>query len=171
MLIIMGGLPGVGKTTISRRLADRIGAVHVRVDTIEHNIRETGLDAGPAGYVVAYAIAEDNLSLGHIVVADSVNSLQITRNAWLAVAARGGVPAVEIHVVCSDIVEHRRRVETRISDVAGLVKPDWPKVQSRLFEDWETRPLLVDTASRSTEEIIDSLVATVGLSERRSSAE
>ena len=33
MLIILSGLPGVGKTTIARELARRLDAVHVRIDT------------------------------------------------------------------------------------------------------------------------------------------
>ncbi|MGO7815331.1 AAA family ATPase, partial [Rhizobium ruizarguesonis] len=56
MLIIFGGLPGSGKTTIARALAERLNAVHVSVDTIEQAIRASGIadDAGPAGYIVAY---------------------------------------------------------------------------------------------------------------------
>src|SRR5262245_46007311 len=40
MLIIFGGLPGTGKTTIARELAHRTGAVLVRVDSIEHAVRD-----------------------------------------------------------------------------------------------------------------------------------
>ena len=35
MLIILGGLPGSGKTTIARELAGQLGAVHLRIDSIE----------------------------------------------------------------------------------------------------------------------------------------
>jgi len=67
VLIIFGGLPGVGKTTIARELARHLSAMHVRVDSIEQAIRDSGtLSQLPhdAGYRVAYAIAEDNLRLG-----------------------------------------------------------------------------------------------------------
>lgn len=43
MLIILGGLPGVGKTT----LAGAIGAVHVRIDSIEQALRDAGALGGP----------------------------------------------------------------------------------------------------------------------------
>lgn len=89
MLIIFGGLSGTGKTTISQVLARRLSAVHVRVDTIEQVIMDSyGAPVGEAGYRVGYAVAEDNLRLGQIVIADSVNPLNITRDSWRAVADR-----------------------------------------------------------------------------------
>ena len=166
MLIILGGLPGSGKTTVARALARRLGAVHVRVDTIEHAIRASGdpsRDIGPAGYFVAYGVAEDNLTLGSVVIADSVNPLEITRDAWLAVAARSGVTAVEIEVICSDKIEHRHRVETRKTDVEGLIKPTWQQVVDRVYDDWGNRPITVDTAAKDPQEIVDSLIVRLGI--------
>jgi predicted kinase len=166
MLIIFGGLPGSGKTTLSRALAKRLGAVYVRVDTIEQAIRASGVpstDVGPAGYVVAYGVAEDNLTLGRMVIADSVNPLHITRDAWLAVAARSAVTAVEVEVICSDKIEHRRRVETRKTDVEGLVKPTWQETVERVYDHWERKPIVVDTAAKGVQEIVDALIVRLGI--------
>ncbi|OWV71020.1 adenylyl-sulfate kinase [Rhizobium sp. R634] len=171
MLIIFGGLPGSGKTTVARALAKRLDALHLRVDTIEQAIRASGdaeRDIGQAGYVVAYGVAQDNLTLGRLVVADSVNPLEITRSAWLAVAARSAAIAVEVEVICSDKTEHRRRVETRKTDVEGLVKPTWQEVVDRVYEDWGRRPIVVDTAAKSVEETVDGLVAKLGIDRRPS---
>lgn len=70
---------------------------------------------GPAGYVVGYALAEENLRQGLTVIAESVNPLTVTRDAWRETAVRAGVSAVEVKVVCSDRDEHRgvRAVEPR----------------------------------------------------------
>jgi predicted kinase len=55
MFIIFSGLPGSGKTAIALELARQLGAVHVRIDSIEQAIRDSGVRSGPledAGYRV-----------------------------------------------------------------------------------------------------------------------
>src|SRR5262245_2665965 len=113
MLVIFAGLPGTGKTSIARELACELDAVYLRIDSIEQAILSSPVFGGSledAGYRVAYAVAEDNLRLGRNVIADSVNPLQITRDAWLDVANRANAAAVEIEITCSDSQQHRHRV-------------------------------------------------------------
>jgi len=152
MLIIFGGLPGSGKTTIARELARQIGATYVRIDSIEQALRDSGAVTtalNDAGYRVGYAIAEDNLRLDRTVVADSVNPLCLTRDAWLEVAKKAQVDAVEIEVKCSDADEHRRRVETRTSDVSRLRLPTWEEVLCREYDAWNREHFVIDTAART----------------------
>src|SRR5688572_33309530 len=95
MLVVFGGLPGTGKTTLARQVADRLGATYLRIDTIEQALRSAlglGDDVGSAGYDIAYAVSEINLTLGRTVVADCVNPLPVTRAAWRDVAARAAAP-------------------------------------------------------------------------------
>lgn len=150
MLIIFGGLPGVGKTAIARELARQISAVYIRIDSIEQALGVQPV--GEAGYRVGYAIAEDNLRAGRTVIADSVNPLAITRDAWLDVARRAASPAVEIEVICSDKAEHRLRVESRTADIPGHVLPTWPQVLAREYDPWRRERLVIDTATIAVEE-------------------
>lgn len=159
MLVIFGGLPGTGKSTIAKALARALGATYLRIDTIEQAIRAaSGREVEAEGYVAAYALAADNLSIGRIVIADSVNPIAITRAAWRAVAHKAHVPALEVEVFCSDPVEHRRRVESRISDIPGLTQPTWQQVQDRDYEDWGTGPLRFDTSKLSADQIVATLL-------------
>lgn len=140
MLYIFGGLPGTGKSTLSQHLARDRQWIHLRIDTIEQVLRQSGsLVTGIEGYAIAYSLAENNLRLGLSVVADSVNPLQITRTAWREVAQRAGVPFIEVEVICSDRAEHQRRVETRSTDVPGLKLPTWNEIVNRDYEQWDTR--------------------------------
>ena len=161
MLIILGGLPATGKSTLARLLAHRTGAVHVRVDTIEQALVRSGLTThpvGPAGYVVGYALAEEHLRQGHTVIAESVNPLPVTRAAWRGAADRAGVPAVEVEVVCSDPAEHRERATTRVTDIPGLPLPGWQQISRIAYEPWNDGQLTLDTAGRTEEESLAALL-------------
>jgi predicted kinase len=160
MLIIFGGLPGVGKTTIALELARQIGATYLRIDSIEQAIRDSEVLSGPmndAGYRVGYAVAGDNLRVGKTVIADSVNPIQLTRDAWVAAAKRAQAVAVEIEVVCSDIGEHRRRVEGRVADIQGARLPTWEEVLHRDYGPWHRDHILIDTARRSVEQSVETI--------------
>jgi predicted kinase len=160
VFIIFGGLPATGKTTLARKLARQLGAVYLRIDRIEEAIAPTDvMSVGEAGYRVGYTVAEDNLRLGRIVVADSVNPLRITRDAWRSAAKRSGVVFIEVLVVCSDPAEHRRRVETRKTDVVGGGLVTWQDVLTREFEPWDREHVVIDTAGQTIEESFAELQA------------
>lgn len=162
MLIILGGLPGTGKTTISKALAKKLPAIHLRIDTIESAIKRSHLqvedDLLDAGYLVAYDVAVDNLMLGHNVIADSVNSIAITRESWRNVAKRAKVDFIEIEFLCSDNDEHKNRVETRKSDIANLTPPTWQKVQNRHYEPWDLQGLKINTARKSIDACVEEIL-------------
>jgi predicted kinase len=156
ILIVFSGLPGAGKTTISQALAGRRGAVYVRIDAIEQAMKATGLSQiGPAGYVVANALALANLQLGHCVVADCVNPVGESRRAWRNVADQAGAHLIDIHLICSDPAEHRRRVEGRLPDIPDHRLPTWEQVLADAFEPRDDDHMSLDTASMSPEELVD----------------
>ena len=147
----------MGKTAIATGLARGFEAVHLRIDSIEQALRNSGVTiSGPEGYEVAYAIAEDNLKLGRTVIADSVNPIEVTRAAWRKVAQRAGKRCIEIEIVCSDRAEHRRRVESRIADIVGHQLPTWQQVCDREYEPWQAS-IVIDTAGQPVEASISAL--------------
>lgn len=161
-LIVFSGLPGTGKTTVSKALAARLCAVYLRIDTIEQAMKSAGAERiGPAGYTVANALAEANLLLGHSIVADCVNPVRDSRLGWSKVAAQASARLVDIHLICSDAAEHRRRVEGRSADILGHILLSWEEVTQHEFEARDDDRLLLDTAIMSPAELVDRCSAYV----------
>src|SRR5512133_3554523 len=123
VLVVVGGLPATGKSTIAEHLAQLVRAPYLRVDRIEQAIvaySSIEHPIGAAGYAVAFALASEQLTLGLDVIVECVNPIALTRDSWAATAAHADAAIVEVEVICSDPVEHQRRVRTRLSDVDGL---------------------------------------------------
>jgi predicted kinase len=161
VLTSFSGLPGVGKTTVARALAQEIRAVYIRVDSIEAALKNSSLQIHPAedaGYLASFAVAKDNLVHGLDVVADTVNPIELTRRSWAEVASACHARLLNVEIVCSDQAEHRRRVETRHSDIAGLDLPDWKRVQSRGYEEWIGNPVVLDTSKLSVNDCVKRII-------------
>ena len=159
-LYIFSGLPGSGKTALARLLAGRTGAAYLRIDTIEQALRELcSIDVQGEGYRLAYRVASDILSVGVSVVADSCNPIELTRHEWEQVARHVGVRYTNIEVVCSDLQEHRKRVEARTSMISGLQLPTWHEVETREYHDWTSERVVLDTSRKREGECLNELLS------------
>jgi predicted kinase len=159
-LYIFSGLPGSGKTTLSRLLAQRVGAAHIRIDIIEQALRELcSINVQGEGYRLAYRVVSDILKAGVSVVADSCNPIELTRREWEQVALAAGIQYVNIEVICSDAREHRERVESRSSTVTGFRLPTWAEVESREYHDWTVERIVLDTSLRPEVECLNELLS------------
>ena len=157
-LFVLSGLPATGKSTLAKLLAKEYSAFYLRIDTIEQALREIcNFDVQGEGYQLAYRIAEDNLKLGMNVVADSCNPIDLTRNQWFEIAKHTDSQLVNIEIICSDKEKHKKRVETRCSEIAGLKLPTWQEIEKREYHEWTCDRIVIDTANKSVEESFEEL--------------
>ena len=161
-LYIFAGLPGSGKSTLAQLLAAHVAAVYLRIDTIEQALRDLcATQVQGEGYRLAYRVAADNLRLRLSVVADSCNPIELTRREWEHLAEGTGARYVNIEIVCSDLAEHRKRVEMRESAVPGLRLPTWAEVAEREYHEWTVDRVVLDTAGRSERECFNELLSKI----------
>lgn len=83
VLYIFSGLPASGKSTLAKLLARKIGAMYLRVDTVEQGLRDLcNVKVEGEGYRLSYRVIRDNLELGVSCIADSCNPIELTRQEW-----------------------------------------------------------------------------------------
>jgi len=160
-LIVFSGLPGVGKTTLSRELAQQLGATYIRIDSVETALKVSSLKIDPAeeaGYLASAAIAMDNLKNGLTVIADAVNPVNEARQLWSDAARNSGAALINVEITCTDRSEHQQRVESRVADLDGLQQPGWQIIQKRRFEPWSGDVQRLDTAGRNVQDCVAELL-------------
>ncbi len=167
MLIVFGGLPGAGKSTLARALGRSLRAPVLSVDPIEAALWRAGMDArqptSVAAYAIAEAIAESQLLLEITTVIDAANYAEPARRIWRDLAIRLGKPLRWIEVVCSVEAVHRARIESRPVEIPGFYKVSWMDVLRRMAETepWTDERLVLDTAFTDHDALVSRTLAYV----------
>src|SRR5262249_38107643 len=157
------GLPGAGKSTLARGLAERAGFTVIRSDEVRKELAGISCsERGGEGVYMeewterTYAECLRRVSLllfeGRRVIMDATFGLERGRRAFLGEAARWGVPALLL--LCrADPDTARQRLDQRQGDVsdAGWAVHQW--AVRRWEEPGEsTRPYLLEVSAGTSRE-------------------
>ena len=133
--------------------------MYLRIDTIEHGLKELcNIKAEVEGYHLGYRIVSDNLKVGISVVVDSCNPIKITRDEWEEIATSLGAAFKNIEIRCSDLAEHKARVEHRTTDIDNLHLPTWEQVISRYYEAWDRDVIVLETSGKPVTQSFSKLL-------------
>ena len=158
-LVVVCGLPGVGKSTVSRAVADRLGAAVLRTDVVRKELfddPEYAAAETAAVYDALLARARERLADGRAVVLDGTFKHRERRTEASDLAAAVGVRLRLVRVRCPEAV-----VEERIADREGVSDADlavYRRLRDR-FEPVEMDHLVVDNSG--TEAATERRVAEV----------
>ncbi len=168
-LILVGGLPGAGKSTLAGGLADALGAVLIRSDRVRKELAgiwpltdrrspwRTGLyqpGRTAAVYDALLRRAADALRHGESVVLDAGWVDAAARDAALVIASRAGATPVELRCVAPAQVA-AERITGRTGDPSDAT----PEIAARLAAGFAPWPAAseIDTTARPADAVAAAL--------------
>jgi predicted kinase len=121
-LVLVMGLPGVGKSHCARLLCVRLGAAHVASDELRSRlfIAASYADAeNRAVFAAATSLVDGLLGEGHRVVVDATNLVARNRAGTVEAARRRGVPVTYVRITSSDDDARGRLASRRAARAPG----------------------------------------------------
>jgi predicted kinase len=139
-LILFSGLPGSGKTTLARAVAQALHLPLFTKDRVQRLLRDE-VPGAPliAGYAMLLDQADEQLGLGTSVILDAVFPRAGFRRAAAHAAARNGAALRIFECTCSDEKTWQARMSDRTQYVPGWEPGGWEEVE-RLRAEWEPWP-------------------------------
>lgn len=155
-VVVVAGLIASGKSTVSRALAEALGATRFEADRVKNTLLQ-GLDAGEAGtearwrrdfspgferevYDDMLRRGDEALARGEAVVLDACFPLRAERLAARALAAKHGRPFLFVFCRISDATRHAR-LAARDREAGA---PGWEALHDRLAKHYEPLTELPD---------------------------
>jgi predicted kinase len=164
VLVVLAGLPGVGKSTLAQALASRLGALVVDKDVIrdaifppsevDYSDPQNALSTDVAYMVIAYILERDPEKL--IVFDGKPFSRQAQRETAREVAERAGSGLRLIHCVAPDEVVRERLEREAARDPRTLVADRTYAKYLRIkaaFEPIAMPHLVLDTTASLKEQV------------------
>lgn len=154
-LIVISGLPGVGKSTLAEGIARSLMIPILSVDPVESSIIKSGFkrsfDTGLAAYLIVETLAAEQLKLGLSVVIDAVSPVREARDMWHSLSNKYSAQLYIIECVLDERT-HEERIRARVRGIHGIPEVTWQDVEERKKEylDWGEERLVID-ASKNIE--------------------
>jgi predicted kinase len=150
MLVVVGGLPGAGKSSLADAIANRLGVPVFNKDQIEASLWRSGITADLNSWQGAEdllgPLAGEQLRRNQSAILDTVARTQESRETWRTLASDHGAEFKLTECICSDADLHRGRLTGRTRGIPGWYELTWEDVKSvsARYEPWPETRLVVD---------------------------
>lgn len=139
MLVMLMGLPGVGKSHCARLLAERLGGAHLATDHLRSRLfiaASYADEENDAVFGIAEALVDELLGEGHTVLLDATHLVAKNRAPAERVAAARGARVIHVLVTSEDAATRTRLDARSRARAAG----DHSDADVRVYERMSERP-------------------------------
>ena len=134
-LIVMRGMPGCGKSTVSRALGKQLGCPVIDKDDIKDILDGHTPEAGGLAYEAMFNVARRQLLQGLNVICDSPITFTMSYEKARSIAAETHATLVIIECICSDEQLWSQRINARKQlQLPKHHMTDWDKLQANRSE-------------------------------------
>ncbi|RKF18839.1 hypothetical protein DBZ36_10645 [Alginatibacterium sediminis] len=147
-LIVIGGLPGVGKTTLARDLSKCLELPVFSKDELEAAVSRTGLASNKqmkgVGYELMDTIAQAHIDSCSSVIFDFIASENRITECWPSLRS---MPVKYIECICSDESKHQERILSRVRGIEGWYELSWEDIVQikSIYSPYTSERLILDT--------------------------
>ena len=145
-LVIVSGLPGIGRGELAARLARERGWALFTKDAVTRSLAEVEVAHKMAAYTVMFGLAALNLSNGMSVVLDAAFSLPRTRTQARTVAQAHGASFAAIACLCSDTNRWQQQLAANPPPSEGWASPAFVSAEhiQKRYYPWRGPHLSLD---------------------------
>lgn len=148
-LILFAGMPGSGKTTLARLVAQDLKLPLFSKDRMQRVLRDHHLaeESSGDGYYLILDLADEQLSLGVSPILDATFPLDHFRMVASEIAARYGANFCAFYCECSDDEVWKSRMQRRVQYVPNWQPVGWDVVlrMRDYYQPWNDNALTVDS--------------------------
>lgn len=159
-IIIIGGLPGTGKTTIANNLANAMGSVTYTKDLLEAAVVRSGLananELKGVGYELLKTLALNCFNSGNSPILDCIAPAQRVSLYWEDLLE---LPIKYLECTCSNESLHQQRLESRERGIEGWYELTWQDVLGikQQYKPFQKSRLILDSVDSLDENTIKAL--------------
>lgn len=140
-LLVLMGVPGVGKSHCARLLGARLGAAHIATDQLRSRLFIAASYAEEENATIfrcVEALVDELLQEGHRVIVDATNLVARNREPAVAAAVRHAVPLIFVRIVSDEaaILDRlaRRQTARSADDHSDADVRVYERMRDRAFE-------------------------------------
>ncbi len=129
-VILVCGVPGVGKSTLAEEIAKSLGLPLFSKDKLEASLVENGLvrteQLNGVGYTLLKNLVNEHLSRQQPIIIDFIADKNRVLDLWPELLTKD---LVAIECICTDKVVHKSRIESRQRNIPGWYELNWAEIE------------------------------------------